>query len=271
MKNIFTVDVEDWYQGFPPRVRLNGSPEKRLAYGMHRLLDLLDAQHVRATFFWLGECARDHPSLLQETARRGHEIGCHGYSHTSLFTHTPATFRLELARALETITSLTGKAVQCFRAPYFSIVKETWWALEILREHGILYDASIMPMVHWRTGIPGYNDRIGIVSTSAGNIIEAPVTVIRRFGKLLPTSGGGYFRLYSYDLTQKHIRHKNQLGQPAMFYIHPWELDPDQPPVTFSPTHYLGLTTTAQKLSALLTEQSFGPLMHICDQQLSSR
>lgn len=270
MKNIFSVDVEDWYHGFAPSIRVTEPSKKRLEYGMHQLLDMLDEKKIQATFFWLGECALNYPFLLHETHKRGHEIGCHGYNHKSLFSLTPLTFREELERSLHIIGAVTGEAVQCYRAPYFSLRHDTWWALEILREHGILYDSSILPMHHWRTGISGYSDRIGVIQTPAGDIVEVPITVNRIAGKHLPTSGGGYFRLYPYSLTQKHIREKNAQEQPAVFYIHPWELDPEQPRVRTALLHYIGLQTTARKVTALLNDHEFGSLIRICNMQLAT-
>ena len=272
MQHIFTVDVEDWYHGFPPSFGLGIVSQKRLNKGMNILLDTLDEFKVKATFFWLASHAREYPTLLKDTFDRGHEIGCHGNDHIPIYEMSPARFSSDIHSALEILSQHIGNPISCFRAPYFSLRSDTLWAVEILIEHEILFDSSILPIRHWRTGIPDAKDEIHIIETQSGSLIEVPITTTSVAGKKLPTAGGGYFRAYPYWLTDRNISESEISGKPAVFYIHPWELDKDQPRINGHSIpkfmHYLGIEATYQKLRKLLHYHEFGPLMQIASSHM---
>ncbi len=240
---------------------------------MRFLLDSLDEAGVQATFFWLASEASLYPQLLRESLERGHEIGSHGLDHSPIFKMTPAEFSADTDQALSIISGITGNAVRCYRAPYFSINNNTFWALEILASFGITHDSSILPMHHWRTGMPGVRDHIQLISTPSGPIIEVPVTTRSFFGIRIPVSGGGYFRAYPYKFSSANIKLRTTIKRPAVFYIHPWELDPEHPNVNqhavIDRMHYLGLGKAQNKLKRLLRDHSFGPLINIANESLS--
>lgn len=263
VRHAFTVDVEDWYHGIPGRGESNVYLP-RLERGLEVLLQLLDRRSVKATFFWLGELVARHPDWLLRIASSGHEIGCHGWSHEFIYKMSPQRFREETLRARDAIGNVIGRAVEGYRAPYFSITKNSWWALEILSELGFTYDSSIMPIRNWRYGLPAFGQHPQAVETKSGRLWEIPISVRRCLGFKVPVSGGAYFRLYPYAFTRANIRaHEGVLG-PAVFYLHPWELDPEQPRVGFSwkewCTHYVNLSSTQPKLERLLGDFAFGTL-----------
>jgi polysaccharide deacetylase family protein (PEP-CTERM system associated) len=267
MKHIFTVDVEDWHNAFAPNVFLGHTSFRRLEIGTRILLDLLEQRHVKATFFWLGSCAKQYPSLLKEVQSRGHEIGCHGYGRYAVYDMSRESFFKETAEALSVISDLTGEPVRIFRALNFTLRRDTFWALEMLISLGIEYDSSIFPMWHWSSGIPRYQDDIHKLQTPSGSIIEVPITKRSFAGLDIPATGGGYFRAYPYSLTRSNICHRESLSKPVVFYIHPWELDREHPRLAgleFSKVlHYIGLQHAPQKLERLLREFSFGPLTEV--------
>jgi polysaccharide deacetylase family protein (PEP-CTERM system associated) len=269
MRHIFTVDVEDWYHGFAPSIGIPARYPKRLPYGMNPLLDLLDEFNVKATFFWLTSHALEYPELLKETIRRGHEIGSHGNDHLPLSQLSVGEIKREIRTSVLTLEDKSGIKVECFRAPYFSITKKQWWIFDILCENGISYDSSILPMNHWRTGISGYRHEIHTIMTGNGQVVEVPITTRSFRGFHFPTSGGGYFRIYPYQLTKKNLTHQAMISQPAVFYIHPWEIDTSQPKITnIHPSyilHYLGMNSVHNKLRRMLHDHSFGPLMQIAN------
>ncbi len=272
MRHIFTVDVEDWYHGFPPDYSVPQPRVRRLESGMRFLLDSLEEAGVKATFFWLASEASLFPQLLRESLERGHEIGSHGLRHSPIFKMSPAAFSADTDQALSIISDITGSAVFCYRAPYFSINNNTFWALEILASFGITHDSSILPMRHWRTGMPEVRDHIQIISTPSGSITEVPITTRSFFGLQIPICGGGYFRAYPYKLSSANIKLRASFERPAVFYIHPWELDPHHPYVNqhtvIDRMHYLGLGKTQSKLKRLLRDHSFGPLIDIANESL---
>jgi polysaccharide deacetylase family protein (PEP-CTERM system associated) len=275
MKHIFTVDVEDWFNGFPPEyLRASHNPH-RLETGMNFLLDILDEAGAKATFFWVGVQAEAYPELLQATAAKGHEIGCHSYEHTPIYLHTPKEFEEDTEKAINTISEITGNSVSCYRAPFFSVRQDTLWALEILASLGITHDSSILPMKHWRTGMPSSNGSIHHIHTPSGTIIEVPIATQKIFGITLPVSGGGYFRVYPYEITKRNIAGCQEKNMPAVFYIHPWEMDLGQPHLPnrgiAELMHYARLKTARKKLTALLHDHSFGPLMKGADEFLRSQ
>jgi polysaccharide deacetylase family protein (PEP-CTERM system associated) len=274
MRHIFTVDVEDWYHGVADE-QIRASAERRLDYGLGTLLELLAEHNIKGTFFWLGPAAEEHPQLVRQVAQEGHELGCHGWSHELIYTMSPQKFREETKRARDTIADLTGKAVIAYRAPYFSITRKSLWALEILVDLEFRYDSSIFPVRNWRYGIPDYNPKPQQVNMSFGSIYEIPASVRRVFNYNLPVSGGAYFRLYPYQLTHSNFRALEQEGRHVVFYIHPWELDLNHPPVPLSwkerITHHINRLSTKPKLKQLLQDFSFAPLGDVLENEILVR
>ena len=264
--NALTVDVEDYFQvsAFDRIVPRNAwsTFDSRVAANTHRLLDLFDASGVKATFFTLGWIASHHPQLIRDIASRGHEIASHGYHHQLVYTLTPGQFREDVRAAKATLEDLSGQPVVGFRAPSFSIVTASLWALDVLIEEGYLYDTSIFPIRHDRYGIPDAPRHIHRIDRPSGSIIEMPPSTMKVGGVNLPIAGGGYFRLLPYAVTQWGIRRVNRVDRvPAMFYLHPWEIDPQQPRFAVGAAtrlrHYSGLSRTAARLTRLLREFRF--------------
>jgi polysaccharide deacetylase family protein (PEP-CTERM system associated) len=262
----FTIDVEDWYHGAADELTRN-SGERRLCYGLGKLLDILAEFGVTATFFWLGLAASENPQLVKQVARAGHEIACHGWVHEPVYSMTPQRFREETQYAMSLISDLSGQPIIGYRAPYFSITRKSLWALEILTELGFEYDSSIFPIKNWRYGISDFNPTPQQVTTSAGTIYEIPLSVRRFLGNNFPISGGAYFRIYPYAITQQNFRVAEHNNQAAIFYIHPWELDLKHPPLSLSwkekLTHSINSHTINRKLYQLLSDFSFVPLRQV--------
>jgi polysaccharide deacetylase family protein (PEP-CTERM system associated) len=273
MNHAFTVDVEDWYQGIPIGGETRRSAQKRLDIGLGLILEFLAEHQTRGTFFLLGPVAQEHPSLVKRIAAEGHELGCHGWSHDLLYEMTPERFLDETRRARDAIAELTGKPVAAYRAAYFSLTRKSFWALEILARLGFRYDSSIFPVKNWRYGIPDFDSRPQRLETPSGAIYELPITVRRLFGCNLPVSGGAYFRIYPYALTRMNFRAIEREDRPLVFYLHPWELDPDHPRVPFfwkaRLTHYVNLRSTERKLRRLFREFRFVPLGQVLENEFS--
>ncbi len=273
MIHAFTVDVEDWSDGIPILEATKARFPPRLDHGLRRLLDLLEEHRVRATFFLLGPLALAQPDLVRRIVAMGHEIGCHGWSHELLYDMTPERFRSETQRSLEAIRQTTGADVRAYRAAYFSITRRSMWALEILTELGFRYDSSVFPVRNWRYGVPDFEPRPHVVETAAGPIYEFPISVRRLLGQMIPIGGGAYFRIYPYAVTRANLRWTERRRTPAVFYLHPWELDPDHPRVAFDWrarfTHYVNLRKTAPRLRRLLREFSFAPLGQVLERALA--
>jgi polysaccharide deacetylase family protein (PEP-CTERM system associated) len=267
-RNALTIDVEDYYHvsGFEhivDRARWDDF-EPRVADSTSRLLDILAEAGVRATFFVLGWVAERQPSLLRRIQNEGHEIGCHSYAHRLIYTQTPHEFRDDLQRARAAIEDVTGEAVFAYRAPSFSITAASAWALDVLIEEGFTIDSSIYPTHHDRYGIPGTPLEPHCIHRTNGDIWEFPPPVCRVGSYPLPVGGGGYFRLYPYAVTRRCLRNINAAGRPFAVYLHPWELDPEQP--RLSPgllrgfRHYVNLRHTEKRLVRLLRDFAFGTL-----------
>jgi polysaccharide deacetylase family protein (PEP-CTERM system associated) len=271
--NAMTVDVEDYFQvsvmeTVAPRERWD-SHESRVTESTRAVLDLLGEANVTATFFILGWVAERHPQLVRRIADAGHEIASHSYWHRLVYSMTPVTFREDLRRAKDVIESAAGCAVRGFRAPSYSIVTRSLWALDVLIEEGYTYDASIFPIRHDRYGIPSWPHDARPIVRESGSLLEIPGTA-GRWGSLSVPIGGGYFRLLPYAVTRRAIRRVNVAGkQPAVFYIHPWEFDPDQPALPVMGLsrvrHYRNLTHTADRFRRLLREFRFGPIQSVFD------
>jgi polysaccharide deacetylase family protein (PEP-CTERM system associated) len=266
MKNALSIDLEDWFCAYNLRIAMDEWDRRdlRVVPNTHRILDLFDRHSVQATFFVLGWIAERVPGLVQEIEERGHEVATHGYSHTLLTEMTPAEFEADLCRALEITRRLVTQPILGFRAPSFTITNKTLWAIDILARNGIKYDSSIFPIgLH-----PEYGMRdapLGI--HRIGAIAEVPMSVARLAGRNIPCSGGGYFRVFPYAITRFLLRQCNREGRPAVFYLHPWEVDPGQPrmQLSFSKSlrHYMNLDKTLARLDHLLDDFEFGPVQEV--------
>jgi len=273
MLNALTIDVEEYFQveAFRGRVDERDWPrlESRVEASTRRLLDLLDVRGVTATFFVLGWVARRHPALVRAIHARGHELGCHGDLHRPIYALDPPGFRRDLRAARAAIEDAAGVAVLGYRAPTCSVVRRTWWALDILAEEGFRYDASIFPIHHDRYGIPDaprFPHRVRLAS--GAEIVEFPMSTVRVAGHNLPFAGGGYFRLLPYELIRRAVHHVNaRERQPVVVFLHPWELDPDQPRLPASPLsrfrQYVNLAGTERKLDRLLRDFAFAPAWRV--------
>ncbi|HHJ13949.1 MAG TPA: DUF3473 domain-containing protein [Gammaproteobacteria bacterium] len=276
MCNAITVDVEDYYQvsAFADTVKREDWAHypSRVVGNTHRLLDLFDAFGVRATFFVLGWVAERQPGLVREIAHRGHEIACHGYSHQLVYNQTEAEFREETRRARDILQDQAQVPVRGYRAASYSITPRSLWALDVLCELGFRYDSSIFPVRHDRYGMPGGERFPYLQQTPAGrHMVEFPLSTWRLPGYRLPVAGGGYFRLFPYGLTRTAFRAINREGQPFIFYLHPWEVDPDQPRLDGSRLsrfrHYNNLDRCLPRLRRLLQDFRFTTAWDVLGQQ----
>jgi polysaccharide deacetylase family protein (PEP-CTERM system associated) len=266
--NALSFDVEDYFQvsnfeDLVPYERWD-SFESRVERNTERILAVLADHGVRATFFILGWVAERFPGLVRSIAAAGHELGTHGYRHRLIYTLSPAEFRDDLRRSIAAIEGASGRQVLGHRAPSFSITRASLWAVDVLKEEGLRYDSSIFPVRHPRYGIPGAAEEPFEI---APGLVEFPMSVLKLGPLALPVAGGGYFRLYPWRLTRWGIRRLNRAGRPAVVYLHPWELDPDQPRVRASWQarfrHYVNLHRTETRLHRLCAEFAVAPLAEV--------
>lgn len=266
--NYLTIDVEDYYQvaAFEKIVDTEQwqSFESRVEKNTNRILEILDIYRVSATFFVLGWVAEHFPRIVKEIFSNGHQIGCHSYLHRKIYTLTPKEFREDTQKAKIILEDLTGSQIKGYRAPSFSITRKSLWALEILGELGFTYDSSVFPIIHDNYGIPDA-PRFQYEHEAAG-LIEYPISTALVAGRKIPISGGGYFRIFPYWFTRYALQTINKKeGQPFVFYLHPWELDPEQPRFQNASLrsrfrHYLNLNATEARFKRLLQDFKFGPL-----------
>ena len=267
IRNALTVDVEDYFHvsafsecidqkdwdSYPLRVEKN----------TRRLLDLFDLHSVKATFFVLGWVAERAPGLVREIAARGHEVACHGYSHQLVYNQSPRIFREETIRSKTLLEDIIQAPVSGYRAASYSITGRSLWALDIIADAGFEYDSSIFPVRHDRYGIPDASVYPNRMKTPNGSwLVEFPLSTARIFGLRLPVAGGGYFRLYPYWLTRAGLNRINgRENKPFIFYLHPWELDHEQPRIKASLLsrfrHYNNLGKCESRLRNLMTDFSF--------------
>lgn len=265
--NALTIDFEDWYHGIEiPYTRWEGFEERIEAAGRHTLAVLAKAG-VRATFFVLGWVAERHPALVREIAGDGHEVATHGWSHSFVYQLTPERFRDELTRSMRLLEELSGRPVIGHRAPFFSITRQSLWALDIMREVGLRYDSSIYPVLNYRYGIDGAERWPHQIGGEGRGLAEFPISTWRFLGKNLPVAGGAYFRILPYAITRLAFRSINREGHPVVFYLHPWELDPEHPRVSLprriALTHYANLRATEGRLGRLLRDFRFAPMKEV--------
>jgi len=271
MMHGLSFDIEEHFQvaafDCVARRRQWGSLESRVERNTHLILDLLEARGIHATMFVLGWVAERHKGLIRRIVESGHEVASHGYAHELITRQTPPVFREDIRRAKHILEDIGGKPILGYRAPTFSITKETEWALAILVEEGYHYDSSIMAVRHDTYGIPGAIPIIHTISTEAGSIVEVPPSTYKWAGLTIPVAGGGYFRLIPYRLLKQLLRRVESQGHPLIMYLHPWELDPHQPRMRGSTLskfrHYLNLHKVESRLQQLLKDFSFGPIHHL--------
>ncbi|MFQ5560171.1 MAG: XrtA system polysaccharide deacetylase [Nitrospinota bacterium] len=269
IKNFLTVDVEEYFhvsafRGFISRDTWDQF-ESRVVPNTRKLLEIFEESGgVKGTFFILGWVAERNRDLVKEIASQGHEIASHSYAHRCIFEMTADEFREDLKRGKDILEDITGQRVVGFRAPSFSITRDTLWVYEILGELGFKYDSSVFPIVHDLYGIPGAPRFVYKVGNS--DLMEYPMSTAPFLGCNLPVSGGGYFRIFPYWLIKYGATHINRKeGRPYMFYIHPWEVDPGQPrfrqaKLTSRLRHYTNLKKTEGRLKRLLRDFSFYPV-----------
>lgn len=260
--HMMSIDVEDYFHvnAFADRISPTDWPsfESRVVSNTSRLLDVFAEHHVHSTFFVLGWVAERHPALIRRIAAAGHELASHSHWHRLVYSLTPAAFREDLRRARDVIESATGVRVRGFRAPSYSITRAALWALDVLIEEGYDYDASIFPIRHDVYGIPDAPRVPHRIVRDGGSILELPGTAARWTSLTVPV-GGGYFRLLPYETTRRAIaRYARTERHPAMFYLHPWEIDAGQPRIGVKLTsrirHYTNLDSTEGRLRRLLTD-----------------
>jgi len=293
--NFMTVDVEDYFQvhAFADTIRADEwwTFGLRVERNTEKILELLDRGRTKATFFVLGWIAERASKLVRRIDREGHEVASHGYGHQHIDRQTPKEFREDIRRSKNILEQITGKPVLGYRAPTYSITERTLWALPILAEEGHFYDSSIFPVRHDYYGIAAaprapfsiiLKDGMGTRFESLeirpmrfpqadrsalrpGEILELPVATFRFLGVNIPVGGGGYFRVFPYGFLKWGLKRISREGRPFVFYLHPWELDPEQPRIPRIPLrsrfrHYVHLNKTEQRMTSLLRDFSFGKI-----------
>ncbi len=271
--NAFTVDVEDYFQVEAMSQTVDraswDSFASRVETNTQEILELLEKKQQIGTFFVLGWCAKRKPDLVKKIASYGHEIASHGMSHQLIYKQTPETFKQETFDAKKLLEDIVQKPIRGYRAATYSITHKSLWALDILAEAGFEYDSSIFPMKHDNYGIPEINPLPHQLQTPNGHqLIEFPISTLKRGKLTLPIAGGGYFRLFPYWLTQWGLNQLQKNNQPITFYIHPWEVDPKQPRVIGLSKlsrfrHYNNLDKCYSRLNRLLSDFHFTSMENV--------
>lgn len=268
LPNAFTVDLEEWFQGLTstnPQVDQWPTFESRVVPATQHLLRLLREGGVTATFFVLGAVADQHPALIEAIAAEGHEIGVHGYYHRFVYRMTPQAFDEELACSIEAVMRVTGEPPLGHRAPYFSVNAATPWAFERMAAQGLAYDSSVFPTRNMLYGFPGA-PRLPY-RVPGHDLWELPASTVPVGGRHWPMAGGFYVRALPYALIRWALRRLQRAGEPAILYVHPWELDVDQRYRQVTPreriTHYWGRAGLAAKLERIFDEFSFTTMREV--------
>ena len=268
--NALTIDVEDYFQvsAFAPYIRRDewDSREGRIERNVSRILELLEQSNVKATFFTLGWIAERYPALVRQITQHGHELASHGYGHQRASDLSPTDFFQDIERAKKLLEDLSGIAVHGYRAPSFSIGASNLWAFDYLAKAGYAYSSSIYPIRHDHYGMP---DSPRFAYRLANGLLEVPVTTLRVMNRNLPSSGGGYFRLLPYALSRWMLRKVNREDrESAVFYFHPWEIDPGQPRIAGIDArtrfrHYVNIDRTEGRLQSLMQDFRWGRMDEI--------
>ena len=253
---VFTVDLEDWFHSLDHLPSNWPFYERRIEYGTNKILDLLEENKSIATFFVLGDIAANNPRLVKTIAQKGHEIGSHGFEHNFIYRQSREEFRNDLKNSRNLLSDLTGEKINSFRAPYFSITKNSLWALEILKEEGFKVDSSIFPVINHRYGIRS-NERLPYKFENG--LWEWPITTYKSFIGNIPFAGGVYFRFFPITVTKYFTSSLKKKSEPILFYFHPWEFDDEQPRInSLNPflklRHYFGLKKNFIKLNTILSD-----------------
>jgi len=270
MKNAISIDLEDWFcvhnlSRLIKKEDWDGC-ESRISKNTECILEILQEHKTQATFFVLGWIAEKFPELIYKIEQNGHEIATHGYHHLNIIQTTPREFEEDLKKSLDILKKIGIKQdVLGFRAPSFTIVEKTMWALEILEKYNLKYDSSIFPI--------GFHPTYGVPSALlspykvSSKLQEFPMSCVRFFGVNFRCCGGAYFRFFPYTYTRYCIKKCNSLGRPIVFYIHPWEIDPDQPklklPALKYLRHYYNLDKTKKRLDKLLSDFQFTTIRNV--------
>ncbi|HWR17297.1 MAG TPA: XrtA system polysaccharide deacetylase [Terriglobales bacterium] len=280
MKNALTFDVEEYFQVIAFAASIDrrdwDTKESRVERTTEIVLEMLGEMGTKATFFTLGWVAEKRPGLVRRIAEAGHEVACHSNLHRQVFTLSPTEFREDSGRAKQLLEDACGQQILGFRAPSFSIRRDSWWALDVLAELGFAYDSSVFPVSHPNYGVPNEQLRPFVVNTAHGPIVEFPMTAIEFAGMRAPVAGGAYFRLLPYWFTRDTLKLVNEQSRSFCTYLHPWEFDPEQPRVSAGLTsrirHYIGLKGVQRKLKQLLKDFEFAPMAQLVEPLvLSSR
>jgi len=260
--NALSVDIEDWFQvGAFERTIARADWDDllpRVEQTSSAVIELFARTGAKATFFTLGWVAKRHPALIRRIVDAGHELASHGWDHVRVFTMNPGQFRDDIRRTRALLEDIGGKPVLGYRAPSFSIDGRTPWAHAILAEEGYAYSSSVAPVVHDHYGWPEA-PRFAFRPVDGSQLIELPVTTARLAGRTIAAGGGGFFRLFPYAFSRWAIRQVNAESRPAIFYFHPWEIDPGQPRVANAPVrsklrHYARLGAMERKLERVIRE-----------------
>jgi polysaccharide deacetylase family protein (PEP-CTERM system associated) len=260
--NIFSIDVEDWFNlsgtGAEPPPSEWDRLESRLERNFHGLLELLAEGGATATCFVVGYFGKRFPQLIREAVAAGHEIAAHGYFHRLIYEMSPTGFYQDALATRKLLEDVSGAAVRGFRAPAFSVTERTPWFFEKLVEAGYRYDSSVFPAPHQTGGLAGGALAPYTVPTAAGALAEFPITTVRVLGQPMCFFGGGYLRLFPYPVIRAMGRKAQSEGRPIIFYVHPREIDPDQPRLPMSRrrrfTCYVNLETTRPKIRHILRD-----------------
>ena len=266
-----TFDVEEHFQvnAFDSEERRLGwaNAESRVEHSTEKLLALLDRHRYRATFFVLGWVAERHAGLVQRIAAAGHEIASHGYGHEIVTRLSPEAFREDVRKAKKILEDVIGAPITGYRAPSFTIMPATAWALEVLVQEGHSWDSSIVPVIHDVYGWPGADPFPHRIETPSGPLFELPPSTSPAVGARLAVGGGGYFRFYPYVVIRHFLRRIEAQGRPVVFYLHPWELDEEQPRMEGKRLsvyrHYLNLHRVEGRLERLLDDFRFAPVREV--------
>jgi polysaccharide deacetylase family protein (PEP-CTERM system associated) len=267
MDVVLSFDVEEHHR-IEAAVHLTVPQELKQQYSermdciTRRLLEMLARHEQKATFFMVGQIAHSHPGLIREMVQAGHEVASHSWEHRRVQHFTPESFREDVRTSKDALEQAGGTAVVGFRAPTFSIMRETAWAIDVLAELGMQYDSSIFPVRHDRYGVPDAPRTAFMVKGELRELLELPPTTLRWFGLNLPVAGGGYFRLFPLGLMERGLRQLAQLpGGRGMLYFHPWEFDPDQPRLPLGRAArfrtYVGINRSQRRLEKLLARHRF--------------
>ncbi|MCC7202310.1 MAG: DUF3473 domain-containing protein [Nitrospirae bacterium] len=270
MINGLSIDVEEYFnvEAFADRIHFEDWDkfESRVENSTNSILAILRQHNVKATFFVLGWVAERHPDLIRGIHAQGHEVACHGYAHKLIYSQTPDQFKEDLRRSRRILEDIIGEKVIGYRAPSYSITKDSLWALDILISEGFLYDSSIFPIMHDRYGIPdGARFIYEIGSGNGQTITEIPLSTVVFLKKNIPIAGGGYMRLLPYSFIRWGIQKINlKENKPAIIYLHPWEIDVEQPRLQGSLLskfrHYVNLAKMERNLRYLLRDFRFAPV-----------